>query len=178
MIANGTISPRKEVNVKPQISGVIEKVLVARGDVVRTGDLLAVIRPLPNPADVSAAEAELDSARISQQHAEQDFRRIESLFRRDLVARSDYEKLERDLQLAEQRLAAARRRLEIVMMPQILQTRTIAPGESLTFTDAWVQRTRSGRPVPPGTYMIQGVLPVAGVPGGWGTDLYMLAILP
>lgn len=69
-------------------------------------------------------------------------------------------------------------RLELVLMPQILQTRTLSPGESLVFTDAWLQRNRDGRPVPPGTYMVQGVLPVAGVPGGWGTDLYMLAILP
>jgi hypothetical protein len=69
-------------------------------------------------------------------------------------------------------------RLEIVLMPRVLQTRTLAPGESLAFTDAWLQRDRSGRQVAPGTYMLQGILPVAGVPGGWGTDLYMLAILP
>lgn len=69
-------------------------------------------------------------------------------------------------------------RLEIVLMPRILQTRTLSPGESLVFTDAWLQRDKDGRQVRPGTYMLQGILPVAGVPGGWGTDLYMLAILP
>jgi HlyD family secretion protein len=150
VIANGTIAPRKEVNVKPQISGVIEKVLVARGDVVRTGELLAVIRPLPNPADVSAAEAELDSARISQQHAEQDFRRIERLFRRDLVARADYEKLERDLQLAEQRLAAARRRLEIVMTGA-----STALGRSASEVRATAPGTILERPIEIGAFVIE-----------------------
>jgi HlyD family secretion protein len=150
VIANGTISPRKEVNVKPQISGVIEKVLVSRGDIVRTGDLLAVIRPLPNPADVSAAEAEVDSANISHLHAEQEFRRIERLFRRDLVARSDYEKLETDLHLAEQRLAAARRRLEIVKTGA-----STALGRSASEVRATAAGTILERPIEVGAFVIE-----------------------
>lgn len=69
-------------------------------------------------------------------------------------------------------------RFETVFQPRILQTHAIGAGKSLVFVDAWKQRTNEGCPVAPGTYMVQGILPVAGVPGGWGTDLYMIAILP
>lgn len=150
VIANGTISPRKEVNVKPQISGVIEQVLVARGDTVRTGDLLAVIRPLPNPANVNAAEAEVDAARISHLQAQQEFKRVEGLFSRHLVARAEFEKLETELRLAEQRLTAARRRLEIVQTGA-----STALGRSASEVRATVHGTILERPVEIGTFVIE-----------------------
>src|SRR5690606_8573175 len=51
------------------------------------------------------------------------------------------------------------RRLEGEIIPQILQVRILAPGETLTLRDVWTQRTNQGRPVPAGTYLLQGVLP-------------------
>lgn len=79
IVANGTIVPRKEVFVKPQISGIVQKILVERGDVVRAGDLVAVIRPLPNPSDINAADGELHNARLNHLHAKQELDRIEGL---------------------------------------------------------------------------------------------------
>lgn len=69
-------------------------------------------------------------------------------------------------------------RLEETSQPMALRTCSIEPGDELILSDFWLQRSYKGDPVPPGTYMVQGILPVAGVPGGWGTDLYMMAILP
>lgn len=54
------------------------------------------------------------------------------------------------------------RRLEGAVIPQILQVRILAPGETLTLRDAWTQRTNQGRTVPAGTYFLQGVLPTEG----------------
>jgi HlyD family secretion protein len=143
VIANGTIAPRKEVKVKPQISGVIEKVLVSRGDIVRTGDLSRSSARCP-PSGRERGRGRLDSARISHLHAEQEFQRIEAR----PVARSDYEKLERDL--AEQRLAAARRRLEIVKTGA-----STALGRSASEVRATAAGTILERPIEVGAFVIK-----------------------
>jgi HlyD family secretion protein len=114
IIANGTSVPRKEVSVKPQISGIIQKILVERGDVVKASDLIAVIHPLPNPSDVNTAEGELHNARIGHLHAKQEFERVEAFVKRNAASQNEYEKLRTELHLAEQRLTTARRHLEIV----------------------------------------------------------------
>jgi HlyD family secretion protein len=150
IVANGTLVPRKEVNVKPQMSGVIEKILVERGDIVRVGDLLAMIRPLPNPSDVNAAESELRNARIARAHAKQEFDRSNELFKRNLIPRADNDKLKTDLQLAEERVTAAQRRLEIV------QTGASADlGRSASEVRATIAGMVLERPVEIGAFVIE-----------------------
>lgn len=68
------------------------------------------------------------------------------------------------------------RRLEGVAVDLILQPRTLGPGEALDFTDTWPQHDDQGRQVSPGTYRVQGILPVVDVTGGWGTELHDLTI--
>jgi hypothetical protein len=56
------------------------------------------------------------------------------------------------------------RRLEGTSGQQILQVKTLAPGETLELKDAWTQRTNAGGPVLPGVYTVQGVLPTDATP--------------
>jgi HlyD family secretion protein len=150
IVANGTIMPRKEVYVKPQISGIIQKLLVERGDLVQAGALIAVIRPLPNPGDVNTAEAELRNARIAHLHAQQEFERIEGLLKRNGVARAEYDKLQTDLRLAEQRVTAAQRKLEIVQTGA-----SAALGRSASEVRATVGGMILERPVETGAFVIE-----------------------
>lgn len=41
----------------------------------------------------------------------------------------------------------------------------LGPGRSLTFRERWDQRAENGKPVPPGEYLIRGVL-LTDAPGG------------
>jgi HlyD family secretion protein len=150
IIANGTIVPRKEVNVKPQISGVIQRLMVDRGDAVKVGDLIAVIRPLPDPGDVNAAEGELRNARLGHLRARQDFERVEALVKRNAASREEYEKLWTELRLAEQRLTTAQRRLEIVQTGA-----SAALGRSASEVRATISGMVLERPVEIGTFVIE-----------------------
>jgi HlyD family secretion protein len=150
IIANGTIVPRKEVSVKPQISGIIQKILVERGDVVKVSDLIAVIRPLPNPGDVNTAEGELHHARIGHLHAKQEFERVEALVKRNAATQNEYEKLRTELHLAEQRLTTARRHLEIVQTGA-----SAALGRSASEVRATISGMVLERPVEIGTFVIE-----------------------
>jgi hypothetical protein len=70
------------------------------------------------------------------------------------------------------------RRLEGVATADILISRTVAPGAAIEFADTWPQRSNKGRAVGPGVYRVRGILPVVGVPGGWGTEIKTLTITP
>jgi len=67
-VATGSVIPRKEVAVKPQVSGIIEKILVEPGQDVRRGDLLATIRVVPNTAALAAAESRVHQAEFRSKH--------------------------------------------------------------------------------------------------------------
>src|SRR5207249_4101135 len=56
------------------------------------------------------------------------------------------------------------RRLEGASGQQILQVKTLAPGETLELRDVWTQRTNAGAAVSPGVYTVQGVLPTDAAP--------------
>jgi HlyD family secretion protein len=150
IIANGTIVPRKEVNIKPQISGIIHKLIVDRGDVVKAGDLIAVIRPLPNPSDVNTAEGELHNARLAHLHARQEFERVETLMKRNAASQSDYDRLRTELRLAAQRLTTAQRQLEIVQTGA-----SAALGRSASEVRATIGGMVLERPVEIGTFVIE-----------------------
>lgn len=70
------------------------------------------------------------------------------------------------------------RRLEGVPVETILVRRTLGPGEVLTFEGHWDQHDSEGKQVPPGIYQVRGVLPVPGVPGGWGSAPRELTVTP
>ena len=48
VVATGKLNPEDEIELKPQVSGIIDKILVEEGDIVRRGDLIASIRVVPN----------------------------------------------------------------------------------------------------------------------------------
>ena len=46
-VITGKIEPRDEVNVKPQISGIITEIMKQAGDVVHAGEVMARVKVIP-----------------------------------------------------------------------------------------------------------------------------------
>ncbi len=87
--ALGTVTPAATVTVRPQISGVLKQVLFKEGQLVRRGQLLAIIDARQfEMALMQAAgqrqrdEAQLDNARLTLQ-------RYQTLLQQDSIARQD-----------------------------------------------------------------------------------------
>ncbi len=114
IIANGTITPRKQVLIKPQISGVIHAIYVKPGDAIKKNDPIALIQPYPDPIDVSAAEGTLRDARIRYQYQQRDYTRTNQLFKEGFLPQVEFEQSQMALKLSRQSLATAQRNLEIV----------------------------------------------------------------
>jgi len=79
-VATGSIRPRLEVQIKPQVSGVIEHLYIEAGEIVKKGQKLAKIQLIPSEVNVNSARSNVELARIRVQEAERELTRQKSVF--------------------------------------------------------------------------------------------------
>ena len=91
-IITGKIEPRNEVNVKPQISGIISELYKEPGDRVNAGDVIAKVKVIPDMNQLSSAEMRVRLAEINLKQAQVNFQREENLYNQKLVSADEYDK--------------------------------------------------------------------------------------
>jgi len=113
-VATGSVIPRKEIDIKPQVSGLIDKLYVEAGDRVQKGDLIAIIQIIPDMANLNNAENRVNLAEIALKNAQQDIERNKPLYEDGVISAADYQVFELALSNAKEELQAARDNLEII----------------------------------------------------------------
>ena len=113
-IITGKIEPRNEVNIKPQISGIISELLKEPGDYVNAGDVIAKVKVIPDMAQLSSAEMRVRLADINLKQAETDFERVENLYKQKLVSADEFDKSKMALNQSKHERLAAQDALEVV----------------------------------------------------------------
>ncbi len=113
-IVTGKIEPRNEVNVKPQISGIITELLKQAGDEVQAGEVIAKVKVIPDMAQLSSAEARVRLANIKISQARVDYEREKVLYDKGLVSADEYDKVNQTYKQAKEEVAAAQDNLEVV----------------------------------------------------------------
>ena len=113
-IITGKIEPRNEVNVKPQISGIIAELMKQPGDRVEQGEVIAKVKVIPDMGQLSSAESRVRLADINLKQVETDYARTKSLHDQKLVSDEDYEKARQQLKQAQEEKAAAVDALQVV----------------------------------------------------------------
>lgn len=113
-VLTGKIEPRDEIEIKPQISGIISEVLVEAGDHVKAGDILAKIQVVPEETQLSSAESRVNVARISLEESRLTYERTKALFDKKYESREKYETDLAAYKRAKQELAQAEDQLNIV----------------------------------------------------------------
>jgi HlyD family secretion protein len=89
-VATGKVIPRREIEVKAQVSGVVERLYVEPGQAVKKGNIIARIALRPSMINVNTAEAQLLSARINLQNQAADLERYEKLRAQKVISESEY----------------------------------------------------------------------------------------
>jgi len=89
-VATGSVVPRKEIEIKPQESGIIKELYVVPGDMVKKGDLIAKIRIIPEMIQVNSAESQLRIAEMNFKNAKIEFNREKDLYEKGVVPESEY----------------------------------------------------------------------------------------
>ena len=113
-VITGKIEPRNEVNVKPQISGIITELLKEPGQYVQQGDVIAKVKVIPDMGQLSSAEARVRLAEINLKQAQVDFSREENLHNQKLVSDDEFDKVRQSLRQAKEEKAAAEDALQVV----------------------------------------------------------------
>ena len=113
-IITGKIEPRNEVNIKPQISGIISELYKEAGDYVNAGDVIAKVKVVPEMGQLSSAEMRVRLAEINLKQAQVDFQREENLFNQKLVSADEFDKIKASLDQAKHEKLAAQDALEVV----------------------------------------------------------------
>lgn len=113
-VITGKIEPRNEVNVKPQISGIIAELLKETGDYVAQGEIIARVKVIPDMGSLSAAESRVRLADINLRQTETEYARTKQLHDQQLVSDEDYEKSRQLLQQAQEEKSAAADALQVV----------------------------------------------------------------
>ncbi len=114
VVATGSVIPLEEVEIKPQIAGIIDKIVVEEGQIVKTGDLIATVRVVPNVEALNAANGEIKNSKIAYENAQTQYDRNKTLFEKGVISRLDFENSELSYSSAKQRLDNARSNLDII----------------------------------------------------------------
>lgn len=113
-VATGSILPLEEVLIKPNISGVIEEVYVEGGDYVKSGDLLAKIKVVPNLNALNDARNGIEDAKINLADQRRNYERQLSIFNKGVIAQADLDRAQVSYDQAKQAYSAANKRFDIV----------------------------------------------------------------
>ncbi len=101
-VATGKVIPLEEVEIKPQISGIIDKIFVEEGAKVKKGDLLARVRVVPNEQSLNGALGRIRSAKIQKSNAEISYNRNKALYDKGVISRTEFEAIELSFNQAKQ----------------------------------------------------------------------------
>tara|TARA_R110000868_G_scaffold102146_7_gene281385 strand:+ start:46488 stop:47600 length:1113 start_codon:yes stop_codon:yes gene_type:complete len=113
-VATGSILPLEEVLIKPNISGVIEEIYVEGGDYIKSGDLLAKIKIVPNLNALNNAKNAIDEARINLDDQKRNYERQKTLFDKGVISKVDLERAQVSYEQGKQSYNAANKNYDIV----------------------------------------------------------------
>ena len=115
-VATGKVVPLEEVEIKPQISGIIDKIFVEEGAKVKKGDLIAKVRVVPNEQALSNARSRVTKAKLQVDNAKIVYNRNKKLYDNGVISRKDFETIELNFNQSKQDLQNAKNDYQIIKM--------------------------------------------------------------
>lgn len=113
-VVTGKVEPRNEVNIKPQINGIISELYKEAGEMVKEGEVIAKLKVIPDMGSLSSAESRLRLSEMNLKQAETDHGRQKALYDKNLVSAEEYDKTLQALNQAKEERAAAQEALEVI----------------------------------------------------------------
>ena len=119
IVATGKLNPEEEIELKPQISGIVDKIFVEEGDIVKKGDLIAKIRVVPNEQSLASANSRITTARLSFNNAKTLYNRSKGLYEKGVISKQDFENNELAFNQAKETLSQAKDNYQIIKLGSI-----------------------------------------------------------
>ncbi len=113
-VATGSVVPRYEIEIVPQVSGIIDELYVEAGEFVKKGQLLAKVKIIPNMVSLNEAEARVEKARIQLDKAQIDYNRHLKLYEQEVIPESQFLEYDVSLKSAKEELKTAESNLRLI----------------------------------------------------------------
>lgn len=113
-VATGKLNPEEEVELKPQISGIVDEIFVEEGDRVIKGDLIATIRVVPNEQSLVSSKSRIATTKLSFDNAKTVYDRNKTLFEKEVISKQDFENSQLGFYQAKEALAQAENDYQII----------------------------------------------------------------
>ena len=113
-VATGKVIPEDEVEIKPQISGIIDKIYLEEGAEVKAGDLIAVIKVVPNEQSLNQAAGRVRNAELALNNAKIEYDRNKALFEKGVISSQDFNNQQLTYDQAQQELKNSRADYQII----------------------------------------------------------------
>jgi HlyD family secretion protein len=113
-VATGKVIPRKEIAIKPQVSGIIEELYVEPGDKVKKGDLLAKVKIIPDMVALNSASSRLNKAKLQLEDAKLVYDRQKKVYEAGVIPEAEFQKFRIDYNAAVEEVEAAENNLALI----------------------------------------------------------------
>jgi len=113
-VATGSVVPRKEIEIVPQVSGIIDELYIVAGDFVKKDQVIARIKIIPDMVNLNNAENRLNRARLNADDAKIDIDRQQKLFDQKVISYEEYKKSKVTYDASREELSAAENNLELI----------------------------------------------------------------
>lgn len=123
-VATGSIVPRKEIAIKPQVSGIVDEIYVEAGQRISKGDKIALVKIIPNMVSLNNAQNRVRQAEISLENAQLDLNRNKQLKDQSVIADAEFQQFEIAYKTAKEELKASKDNLELIKKGETSSNKT------------------------------------------------------
>lgn len=113
-VATGTVVPLEEIEIKPRISGIVDKIFLEEGAKVQKGDLIATVRVVPNVQALNSAQSSVRSSKLQKDNAKILYDRNKTLFAKGVIPRQEFEVAELNYNNANEQYNNTKSNLQII----------------------------------------------------------------
>lgn len=113
-VATGSVTPRREVNMKSQVSGIIDKLYIVAGQQISQGEVIAKIKIIPNMLNLATAENRVNAAQINYDNSKIEYDRNKQLFDQSVISKSEFQVFDLRLKSNQTELEASQNQLQII----------------------------------------------------------------
>jgi HlyD family secretion protein len=149
-VATGSVVPRKEIAIKPKLSGIVTKIFVEAGDYVNIGDRIAIVKIIPDMVNLNSAESRLSKAKLSFNDAQIQYDRQLLLFEKGVISDQEFQQIKYAFQTAKEEVRASENNLQLIREGALKDA-----GNSNTVVESTISGTILDVPVEEGYSVIE-----------------------
>jgi HlyD family secretion protein len=149
-VATGSVVPRKEIEIKPKVSGIVAELYVEAGQQVQKGDRIAMVKIIPNMVSLNSAETRLSMAKLSLSDAQIQYDRQNLLFEKGVISDREFQQIKYAYQTAKEEVRAAENNLMLIREGAVKDA-----GNSNNIVEATISGTILDVPVEEGFSVIE-----------------------